>query len=331
MIGHSGGDFFPEGPFMSEIVLGIDVGGTKCGVCLATTEGGIIDKDGFPTKEPEGPDQAVRNFIETSHRLIAKHSVKITGIGIACGSPLDPDTGIVDAPPHLQSWKKVPVVKIFQDEFGVPAFLDNDANAGACAEYLFGAGKGCRHMVFLTFGTGLGGGIIANGDIYRGANCFAGEVGHIRLEKDGPVGVHKAGSFEGFCSGAGIAQIARGERAKWTGKTLVPEQPTTKDVGEAAEQGDELALRIMTLSGHYLGYGLAYIVDILNPERIIIGSIFLRCEKFLRPSMEETLRREAMPQTFAACQILPAGLGERIGDYAALSVAMLQMKKKKEL
>ena len=314
---------------MSEIIVGIDIGGTKCAVCIASADGKIIDKDGFPTLEPEGPEQALESFMKCTHALLQKHDLKPAAIGIACGSPLNPDSGVIEAPPHLQSWKNVPVVRLFEDEFKVPAFLDNDANAGACAEYLFGAGRGCRHMVFMTFGTGLGGGIIANGDIYRGANCYAGEVGHIRLEADGPIGYHKAGAFEGFCSGAGILQFAEKERALYTGATVLGTRPTAKEVGEAAEKGDALAIKILEICGRHLGYGLHYILDILNPERVIIGSIFVRCEKFLRPAMEEVLRVEAIPQSYAVCKILPAGLGESIGDYAALSVALLQLKKQK--
>lgn len=312
---------------MTDIIMGLDIGGTKCSVCLADSRGELIAKEGFETKEALGPVQALENFKSIAHRLLRKNHVRLSSIGISCGSPLDPDKGIVQSPPNLPSWKDVPVVRIFEEEFGVPVFLDNDANAGACAEYLFGAGQGCRHMIFLTFGTGMGAGIIANGDIYRGANCYAGEVGHVRLADGGPIGWHKAGSFEGFCSGGGIAQVAKVRRSEWTKDTLLPLEPTARDVGESAERGDLLAIRILEETGARLGYGLAILIDILNPERIVIGSIFLRCEKFLRPSMTEVLKREALANTFHACEVVPAGLGEKIGDFAAVSVALLQMKK----
>lgn len=310
-----------------EFFLGIDIGGTKSAVVIGDDRGAILDKVSFPTEEPQGPEQCVNKLLETSEQLLAKHGIRITATGIACGSPLDPDLGIIQSPAQLQSWKDVQITKIFQERFKVPAFLDNDANAGALAEFCFGAGKGCRHMAFLTFGTGMGAGFVLNGDIYRGANCYAGEVGHIRLEPQGPIGCRKAGSFEGFCSGAGIAQIAKTEALTYTGTTLLGPSPTTRDVGEAAEKGDELAMRILEVSGRYLGKALAILLDTLNLERIIIGSIFLRCEKFLRPAMEEALREEALPQVVNVCRILPAGLGESVGDYAALSVAYNQMRK----
>ena len=310
-----------------EFFLGIDIGGTKSAVVIGDDRGAIIDKVSFPTEEPKGPEQCIERLLQTSEHLISKHGIRITATGVACGSPLDPDLGIIQSPAQLQSWKDVEITKIFQDRFLVPAFLDNDANAGALAEFCFGAGKGCKHMAFLTFGTGMGAGFVLNGDIYRGANCYAGEVGHIRLEANGPVGCRKAGSFEGFCSGAGIAQIARAELKTFDGISILGPNPTTRDVGEAAAKGDRLALQVFEISGRYLGKALAIMLDTLNLERIIIGSIFLRCEKFIRPAMEEALREEALPQVISVCKILPAGLGESVGDYAALSVAYNQMRK----
>ena len=310
-----------------EFFLGIDIGGTKSAVVIGDDRGAIIDKVSFPTEEPKGPEQCIERLLQTSEHLISKHGIRTTATGVACGSPLDPDLGIIQSPAQLQSWKDVEITKIFQDRFLVPAFLDNDANAGALAEFCFGAGKGCKHMAFLTFGTGMGAGFVLNGDIYRGANCYAGEVGHIRLEANGPVGCRKAGSFEGFCSGAGIAQIARAELKTFDGISILGPNPTTRDVGEAAAKGDRLALQVFEISGRYLGKALAIMLDTLNLERIIIGSIFLRCEKFIRPAMEEALREEALPQVISVCKILPAGLGESVGDYAALSVAYNQMRK----
>ncbi len=307
---------------MADIFLGLDIGGTKCTVSLGSSDAEIIDKISFLTKEPEGPAQAIVNLIASAEELLSKHQASIRAIGISCGSPLDPDKGIIQSPPNLPSWKDVEIVKIFQEKFKVPAFLDNDANAGALAEYSFGAGRGYKNIVFITFGTGCGSGLILDGKIYRGTNCYAGEVGHIRLARGGPVGYRKEGSFEGFCSGGGIAQLAEYLKNDFTGRTILPHKPTAEDVGKAAAQGDALAIKILETSGHYLGKGLAYILDILNPQRVIIGSIFVRCEKFLRPAMEKSLREEALSYTVDVCEIVPAGLGERIGDYAALSIAV---------
>lgn len=216
------------------------------------------------------------------------------------------------------------------------AYLLRDRTACARAEWQFGAGRGLRDIVFLTFGTGLGAGLILNGELYSGANGNAGEVGHIRLAEYGPVGYGKRGSFEGFCSGAGIAKIAR---EKITEKLQMGERPaicegfakldsmTAKSLAQAAETGDSLAIEIYEESGKMLGLGLSVIVDIINPQAIIIGGVFSRSRELLWPHAEKVLRREALGASLNACKILTAELGENVGDYAALSVAQYELGK----
>jgi glucokinase len=310
----------------SQTYLGIDIGGTKCAIALGSiaaneAEPKLIDRISFPTDEPSGPDQAIARLLAAAKTLIGRYKSNLAATGISCGSPLDPVLGLIQSPPNLSSWRDVPIVKILRSEFDVPTFLDNDANGGALAEYLFGAGRGYRNVVFITFGSGCGAGLILDGRLYRGTNCFAGEIGHIRLEPNGPVGYHKAGSLEGFCSGGGIPQLLEQLRPGFTGSTCLPPTASAEQVGKAADSGDALARLVLETSGMYLGRGLAYVLDILNPEIVVIGSIFLRCEKFLRPAMEAELNAEALPQTRAVCKIVSAGLGERVGDLAAFSIA----------
>ena len=181
-------------------------------------------------------------------------------------------------------------------------------------------------MAFLTFGTGLGAGLILDGRLYRGACGMAGELGHWRLSDYGPTGYGKEGSFEGFCSGGGIRQLAETlalrERQKGAPVFMGPGPLTARAVAEAAGQGDPLALETLEHVARQLGRGLALLLDLLNPERIVIGSIYARCEGLLRDGMLRALEREALPVSLAACRILPAALGDRIGDYAALAIAM---------
>jgi glucokinase len=310
----------------SQTYLGIDIGGTKCAVALGSIAASedqpkLLDRISFSTNEPSGPDQAIAKLLDAARTLVDRHKPDLAATGISCGSPLDPVLGLIQSPPNLSSWRDVPIVKIVREAFDVPTFLDNDANGGALAEYLFGAGRGYRNVVFVTFGSGCGAGLILDGRLYRGANCFAGEIGHIRLERNGPVGYHKAGSLEGFCSGGGIPQLLEQLRPKFNGTTCLPPNASAELVGKAAENGDALARLVLATSGRYLGRGLAYVLDILNPELVVIGSIFLRCEKFLRPAMETELNAEALPHTRSVCKIVPAGLGERVGDFAAFSIA----------
>ena len=309
------------------LLLGVDIGGTKCAVTLGLSEGDDIvikDKKDFPTTDVDG---TIANIKTAVREVLDRNSLKekdIYAIGISCGGPLDSSSGVIMSPPNLPGWDNIPIVGILSEEFGVPAAVHNDANACALAEWKFGAGKGTRNMVFMTFGTGLG-----DGKLYTGTNDNAGELGHIRLEEYGPVGYGKAGSFEGFCSGGGIRQLAQSlvsERLQMGCKVAwCPDgdlsKITAKVVAEAMREGDPLARKIYEISARHLGIGLSVVVDILNPELIVIGSIYSRNEEMMKPFVDEVLLREALPLSNKVCKVVPAALGESIGDYAALSVA----------
>ncbi len=332
-------DVYEESRVRRDIV-GVDIGGTKCAVSLGRTTGArvdIIERRSFPTPAP--PTRAIEAILVAIAGLLADHGVeRVDTVGISCGGPLDSAAGLILSPPNLPGWDRVDVVAPLRDRFGVPVALQNDANACALAEWTWGAGRGCRNMVFLTFGTGMGAGLILDGRLYEGTNGMAGEVGHARLAEDGPVGYGKAGSFEGFCSGGGIARLAQGmaeERLRAGGPPLYCPTPddlprvTARSVGEAAERGDPLALEVMGIVGRRLGRGLALLVDILNPERIVIGSIYGRRRSLLEPIALDELRREALPGALAVCHVVPAGLGERVGDLASLSVALHALDQKR--
>ena len=312
---------------MAETYLGIDIGGTTCAVCAADRQGQLLASASFTTGKGElGWEKTVGLLLEEADRQARAggHSGP-KAIGISCGSPMDREAGLIQEPANLPGWCDVPIVNLFSEAFPRAAIhLENDANAGALAEYHFGAGKNepARNLLFLTFGTGLGAGLILNGELYRGASNYAGEIGHIRLSPDGPLGCGKAGSFEGFCSGGGIEQLAVDRRAAWAEETCLRDGAlTARDVGLGARSGDPLCLEILDISGDHLGQGLAMVIDILNPELVVIGSIFTRCEEFLRPAMERALEREARKEALACCRIIPAALDEEIGLYASLSAA----------
>ena len=267
--------------------LGIDIGGTKCAVVAGDEDFNIYKKIQFETRTGERDYNAVLDeffvHIESLFSTFPREHLK--GIGISCGGPLDSKKGMIYSPPNLPGWDNVPIVEIFSNRFGVPVSIQNDANACARAEWLMGAGKGTQNMIFLTFGTGMGSGLILNGRLYAGTNDLGGEVGHIRLAKTGPVGFGKAGSFEGFCSGGGIAQLAAtivteklnsGEKVAFCADVESAKNLTAKTVAEAASIGDPVALEIIQVSAEYLGRGLAVLIDILNPECIVIGSIYSR-------------------------------------------------------
>ena len=317
---------------MKTNLLGIDIGGTKCAVIYGVDTDGVLeiaDKVRFETTKV---DETLGRILSEVKAMAGRHGLdgsNTKAVGISCGGPLDSRTGVVQSPPNLPGWDNIPIVKLVEEATGIRAALQNDANACALAEWKYGAGRGTRNMVFLTFGTGMGAGLVLDGKLYAGTNDNGGEVGHIRLSDFGPVGYGKAGSFEGFASGGGIAQLAQsavkeqlmmGRKVAWCPDGDLS-SITAKTVAEAAAAGDALAIGVYRTSAEYLGRALSVLIDILNPEVIAIGSIFVRAEALIRPFMQAAIDREALPAAAAVCQVKPAELGEQIGDFASLSIA----------
>ena len=280
--------------------LGVNIGGTNCSVVLATAGGEIIARQVFATMRCA---ESVKRLKELAGKLVRKDTV---AAGISCGGPLDVEKGLILSPPNLPGWDKVRIVEEIGQATGKQAFLMNDANAGALSEWYLAANGECSPLVFLTCGTGMGAGILIDGKLLDGASGNAGEVGHMRLTHDGPVGFGKNGSFEGWCSGGGFEQYAK---------------VTAKQAAELAQQGSKEHIELFAEFGSKLGQGLAFIIDVINPQRIALGGIFMRCESLIRPSMEQVLQLECLATSLAACEIVAANSGEMIGDYAAVAVA----------
>ena len=290
--------------------IGIDVGGTKCAVIAANYEKdriNFISREEFATDQDESPESIIRKFSDIISKIGG-----FKAIGISCGGPLDSKSGVVLCPPNLPMWKNVPITDMLSSKFNVPVYLQNDANACALAEWKLGAGRGTDNMIFLTFGTGFGAGIILDGRLYCGTSDMAGEIGHVRLTGRGPVGYGKHGSAEGYCSGGGIRNIGK----------LYGIDKSAKDISIDAENGDKTAIKIYETSGRYLGRTAALLMDILNPQRIVVGSIFARSEDLMRKAMEKEIEKEALPYTRDCCKVVPAELGNKIGDYAAVITAV---------
>lgn len=311
--------------------IGVDIGGTKIAIVKGNERGEILQKIRFLNNE--GKDAALAKILQHVKELGPAEA-----IGISCGGPLNSRTGRILSPPNLLGWDDVPIVSILEEATGIPSYLCNDADACALAEWRFGAGKGCQNMVFLTFGTGFGAGLILNGTLYSGTCGGAGEIGHLRISRFGPVGYGKRGSFEGFASGGGIAQLARTAALEQlqVGKTTAfcqnreqLDDITAQTVAEAAKNNDPTAIEVYRQSGEMLGHALSILIDLLNPERIVIGSIFVRASELLIPAMQEVIRAETLPMNASVCEVLPAALGEQLGDVAALSIAIDQHERRK--
>lgn len=309
--------------------LGLDIGGTKCAASVGSTDNGgvqILKRAEVPTVSD--PARTLDRLDGAVSEYLAKYP--ISRAGISCGGPLDSAAGVILNPPNLPGWENFRIAEYVSERYGISARLENDANACAVAEWKYGAGAGYSNVVFMTFGTGLGAGLILDGRLYSGVGGNAGEAGHIRLARTGPVGFGKRGSFEGFCSGGGIARLAI-EMAKK--ERVMPEciekmggyeAVTTKELSKYAFAGDSFALRVFRRSGKMLGRGLSIIIDLLNPEVIVLGGVFMRASELLIPSMRAEIKKEALADSARLCKILPAKLSENVGDIAAISVAAME-------
>lgn len=308
-------------------MIGFDIGGTKCAVCIGEPRENrfiISDKRSFATKDARDPYEMIEWLCSAAEEM----TDDLSRVGISCGGPLDTARGLILSPPNLPGWDEIPIVELVEKRLGCRAALRNDADACALAEWRYGAGRGSDSMVFLTFGTGFGAGVILNRALWQGATGRAGEIGHVRLAKRGPVGYYKAGSVEGFCSGGGIAKLAskavkralvEGIKLPYCASERALDGINAKVIADYARQGETVARGVYDTVATRLGETLAIIFDILDPDVVVIGSIFERCEDLLRPGMEKVLFREALRGE--DCCVVPAVLGDSIGDIAALTVA----------
>lgn len=299
--------------------IGFDIGGTKCAVSLGRSENQDIDI--IERHEVATSEDPIITFNELSAYVtdwINRYNVKKSGI--SCGGPLDSKNGIILTTPNLsKKWHGFEIVSYVKSRFKIDAWLENDANASAVAEWKFGAGRGANNVIFLTFGTGLGAGLILDGRLYSGTNGNAGEVGHLRLENDGPIGFNKAGSAEGFCSGKGIKRLAL-IRAKEQNFEIAQEL-SAKEIFKKAACGEEFYVSIVKESAQKFARVVSMLIDLFNPEVIIAGGVFMRNYETFMQIMQPIIEKESLTDSYKVCKILPAKIGENIGDYAALALA----------
>jgi glucokinase len=323
---------------MKAHVVGIDIGGTKLATVVADRTGHILGKVRKPTLAERGPEYALDLLFDMVRETVSLAGLEqgaISAIGVSCGGPLDTKTGIVYSPPNLPGWDALPLKTKLESEFQVPVTIENDANASALAEYRFGGGRGYKAVLYMTMSTGIGGGIVIDGHIYHGANDSAGEVGHQILLPDGPpCGCGKRGCLEALCSGPAIARRAQAAiqaqitKAKTSATTLLNlagggiEDVKSEHVLTAARTGDALALQLINETAYYMGWGIANLVNILNPDIVLLGTIAIAAGDLLLDPIRKTVSEFAMPRPAAAVKIAPAELGEALGDLAAIALVV---------
>ena len=320
-------------------LLGIDIGGTKLAVVVTDSSGEILHKERIPTEAERGPQEIINSLCAMSRQAMARCGASVEtigGIGVSCGGPLDTSTGIVYSPPNLPNWDAIPLKSLIERELSLPCRVENDANAGALAEMYFGAGRGYRNVVYMTMSTGIGGGLILDGKLFRGTSDTAGEVGHMTILPDGPLcGCGKRGCLEALCSGPSIARRAREliSADKKCGSILLrladneARNITARTVMEAARSGDATSLEIVDETARYMAIGIGNIVNVLNPQIIIVGTILVKASDLLMQPILNYLRRETWERVFDTVQVVPAQLGDAVGDLAAIAVIMQALER----
>lgn len=318
-----------------EAVLALDIGGTKLAAGVVTPDGALLASVREPTALGDGPRRIVDRLVELGAKVTSEAGLTtgdLAAVGVGCGGPLDVERGIVQDPPNLPGWTDVPLVAWLRGAFGRPVYLDNDANAAALAEHRWGAGRGCGSIVYLTISTGIGGGVVIGDELLRGANGNAAEIGHMSVAIDGwPCVCGRRGCLEAFASGTNIARRAReaveaGEASGMTELAGSTGSITAQTVAEAARRGDPLARRIWDETTMVLGAGLANVLNVFNPSRIILGGGVTHAGELLF----EPVRRAALSQTLGpqaeVADIVPAELGETIGIHGAAAVALARLE-----
>jgi glucokinase len=307
------------------LAAGVDLGGTKIHSLIADEAGTVLGEDRRMTEVDLGTDAVIGRIVDSVHASLEAASIQVSdlkGLGISTPGPCDPVKGIVTEAPNLH-WFNVPLVQLVKDKIGIPTLLENDAAAAAYGEMRYGAAKGLKHVLYVTLGTGIGGGIIIDGKIYAGASGAAGEVGHLVLEPDGVVcNCGARGCLEALASGPAIAREATAvvDSGRETSMAGV-DNLTAEDVLAAAKQGDEAAREVLARGARYLGLGLIGMLNTLNPEALILGGGLLALgEYYIEPAFQ-TARECGFDQVLDDVVMTTAGLGGRSGALGAAALA----------
>ncbi len=313
-------------------VVGGDLGGTRFRVALADGEGHLLHRSGIATEASRGLQATLERIKGSIRETIALAPGKVAQIAIAAPGPLDPWKGIIFTPPNLPGWVEVPFKDVLEDAFGIPVSIGNDCNLAAMAEWRFGAGRGSNHIVYMTVSTGVGGGVIDNGKLLLGYGGGAAEVGHMTIDMDGPrCNCGNYGDVEALASGTAIARRAV-EAIKAGGQSTIVElaggldRVSAEHVVAAARQGDEVALRVMRRAGYCLGVGVANLMMVYDPQLIVLGGGVMNARDLLFEEMYRAIGERAMASFRERCRVTIAELGDDVGIYGAIALALHEIE-----
>lgn len=313
-------------------VLAVDIGGTKIIAALVSNSGRIIAEERFPTLAAEGPQSVIERLLSSVDYILSLKSMdssQLDSISIAAAGAIDSKRGLITSSPNLPGWHAIPLRDMVREKYRVNTFLLNDASAAALGEHRFGVGRGVNNLILLTVGTGIGGGIIINGQLYEGSSGSAGEMGHMTIDVNGPsCTCGNIGCLEMLASGTAIAREARRRIAQGEKTSLLEivsgkvEDITAEKIGIAAQDGDSLALDVIAEAGTYLGVGMLNLVNIFNPEIIVVGGSVAKLGDLLLEPARQVVRERAFKLSSEAVRIVTAQLGDEVGLLGAAAFAM---------
>lgn len=307
---------------MNQAKIGFDLGGTNMGASIVALDGKILYSNECPTLANESAENVInriKNLISNCFAKAKTENLEILSIGIGCPGIIDTDNGIVKYSPNLTNWSNVEISKILNQEFNVPVYVDNDVRVAALGEYFFGAGRGYKNILCITIGTGIGGGIILDGKIMRGSSQSMGEIGHITLKKDGPLcGCGNYGCLEALASSIAIIREAKAvieNNGSEIMKNLFNNtgELNAKLVTDAYHQGDKEAIRIVNEVAEWVGIGLSSVINLINPEVIIIGGGVALAGDILFNPIKKEIEKRALKIPRELVKIVPAQLGNDAG------------------
>ncbi|MEM8727714.1 MAG: ROK family protein [Chlamydiota bacterium] len=313
-------------------LIGIDIGGTKVSICLGDGEGKIYASNRIATSTLGGPDTGLLKLVELVKHLIRSEGLEvraIKGVGLAVPGPVSTQTGSVLNPPNMPQWVNVPIVRYLRERLDRPVFMDNDANAGALGEWEFGVAKHLNNLVYLTMSTGMGGGIIVDGKLVQGETDTGGEVGHFVLDPEGPkCFCGQNGCFEAFCGGASVSHLLRQAVKKDPNAILLKEAAgkmeaiDMKCLVAAVRKRDPFSLEFWEAYTERLAQGVGILLQTLNPDAIILGTIAAHNRELVMDPLHKALRRYAWDAPLKHCRIEPTTLGNNLGQLGALALAI---------
>ena len=318
---------------VGRLIAGVDLGGTQIRAALADGEGRILRRTSCLTLAEEGLEPVIGRIKGAVYEVMGSTDRgQVQGIGVVAPGPVDPRKGVIMKAPNLSGWKNVPLKDLVEEEFGLPVLVGNDANSAALAEQRFGAGQGIADLIYITVSTGIGGGIIADNRLLLGAQGFAGEVGHQTIEAYGPrCNCGNIGCLEALAAGPAIARRARQLIRTGIGMGIADlaggdlGKVTAKEVNQAAQAGDPIAIEIFRQAGFYIGVGIVNLLHLFNPGLIVIGGSVAKAGELLFEPIRATVRERAMASYYwENTPIVPATLGDDVGLLGAVALVLLR-------